>query len=315
MPQPPEVVAASDDYLAQLERSLARIRAQQKAIVDGTREARKVARLAEFERALRAELDRVLQLTETWLTETIPIVYAQGAVDTGLVAALTWTQINTAAAQAIIDFHYGTILEATDFMSNDAKRWFRDVARINNERAALEGLTRVQQGRVMRQIAPRAVNAAGAPIDLRAVIYKNGTRHGLAEYSNMLARTTTAMTYNTGSTDQMAASGVNWVEVFDGVDCGATSHDDPDKVNGTIRPLRFARANPIAHPNCRRSFGARPDLRTPADAETASPSATPETAANQARHEQQTIIEHARRRTRASRTGRSSRTGRTARSG
>ncbi|MFF3919455.1 hypothetical protein ACFYZB_39715 [Streptomyces sp. NPDC001852] len=50
------------------------------------------------------------------------------------------------------------------------------------------------------------------------------------------------------------------MEVFDGADCGWTSHKDPDKAGGTLRAVEKAAQWPISHPRCRRAFGARPDV-------------------------------------------------------
>jgi hypothetical protein len=44
---------------------------------------------------------------------------------------------------------------------------------------------------------------------------------------------------------------------FDGDDCGWTSHDDPDKADGTIRTLDEASDYPLPHPNCVRGWTPR----------------------------------------------------------
>ena len=51
-------------------------------------------------------------------------------------------------------------------------------------------------------------------------------------------------------------------QVFDGFDCGWTTHTDPDKANGTVRTIEAAAEAPISHPRCRRAFGPRPDVAT-----------------------------------------------------
>lgn len=50
------------------------------------------------------------------------------------------------------------------------------------------------------------------------------------------------------------------VEVFDGLDCGWTTHQDTDKANRSVRTVEDAAEWPIPHPRCRRGFGPRPDL-------------------------------------------------------
>lgn len=122
---------------------------------------------------------------------------------------------------------------------------------------------------------PRVVAAAleGELRDrgLAAVVYRDGSRHGLAEYARMAARTKLAETWQRASFDLFAQVGVTFVEVTDGAGCGWTSHDDPDKANGTIRSLEEAGAYPLAHPNCGRTTYPRLDVRTEADAASARP--------------------------------------------
>lgn len=72
----------------------------------------------------------------------------------------------------------------------------------------------------------------------------------------MIARTETANVYNHLALSGYDAGGIGSVLVFDGRDCGWTSHEDPDKANGTTRKIADARQHPIAHPNCGRAFGA-----------------------------------------------------------
>lgn len=47
--------------------------------------------------------------------------------------------------------------------------------------------------------------------------------------------------------------------VYDGYDCGWTSHPDPDKATRTLRTVEEAAERPISHPRCARTFGLRPD--------------------------------------------------------
>lgn len=81
-----------------------------------------------------------------------------------------------------------------------------------------------------------------------------GTAYGSRSY--LIALTETAMAWNTSAVATYAGAGVSFVEVFDGADCGWSSHDDPDLAAGSIRPLDEAKATPISHPRCQRAFGA-----------------------------------------------------------
>ncbi|MFF3565364.1 hypothetical protein ACFYXS_35500 [Streptomyces sp. NPDC002574] len=70
------------------------------------------------------------------------------------------------------------------------------------------------------------------------------------------------MAYNAGTLNRAREAGVLHMEVFDGADCGWTSHQDPDKATGTLRTVEEAAAWPISHPRCGRALGPlpRPDV-------------------------------------------------------
>lgn len=73
---------------------------------------------------------------------------------------------------------------------------------------------------------------------------------GYADWrADRIARTETAIAYNTGNTLGYAQAGVEKVRVLD-------SDDDEEcrKANGQIWTLEEALNNPLAHPNCERDF-------------------------------------------------------------
>lgn len=74
--------------------------------------------------------------------------------------------------------------------------------------------------------------------------------------SYLIALTETATAWNTSAIASYAGAGIAFVEVFDGEDCGWSSHDDPDLAAGSIRTLDQAKARPLSHPRCQRAFGA-----------------------------------------------------------
>lgn len=82
---------------------------------------------------------------------------------------------------------------------------------------------------------------------LREVVQE--TYRGRAE---TIARTEMALACQAAAHDRYAVAGVTEVDITDGEGCGWTSHDDPDKADGTRRSLGEALAYPVAHPNCRR---------------------------------------------------------------
>lgn len=73
----------------------------------------------------------------------------------------------------------------------------------------------------------------------------------------LIAQTETGNAFNRSAIESYRASGlVDFVEVFDGPDCGWSSHDDPDLAHGSIRSLANAGARSLSHPRCQRAFGA-----------------------------------------------------------
>ena len=72
--------------------------------------------------------------------------------------------------------------------------------------------------------------------------------------ADRIARTEVAESRNTATLAGYQELGVRNVRVHDGPDCGWTSHDDPDKADGTIRTLAQADAQRLSHPNCVRAF-------------------------------------------------------------
>jgi hypothetical protein len=83
-----------------------------------------------------------------------------------------------------------------------------------------------------------------------------GDEAALRHRAAVIARTEVAWARNNANISFLeAAEDVEQLYVVDGDDCGWTSHDDPEKANGKHVTFEMARNFPIAHPNCRRSFG------------------------------------------------------------
>lgn len=82
-----------------------------------------------------------------------------------------------------------------------------------------------------------------------------GDRAARQYRAETIARTETKMAQNLSSIQAYRSSRVvKELKVYDGDDCGWTSHDDPDKANGKIVSFDEAAAYPLAHPRCVRSF-------------------------------------------------------------
>lgn len=269
MPQPAEIAAIEEPLLRAYAQAWERIVAEQAALADDPRRFARSRRLAELRQRVEESMDVLDSVTATWIRESLPQVYALGGVTgvaeaTGGSGRFVWTQIHQDAVQQLATGIFHDLLDATSHVRRTTKVLIRGVARDVALKKAIEGRTAVDAGREMRRI----LNDRG----IWAVVYKDGSNHGLREYGQMVMRTTTAKAYNEGTLNGAEGEGVKYWEVFDGPNCGWSFHEDPDLALGKIVPKDEALTYIISHPNCRRSFGARPELRTNTDAKKAEPS-------------------------------------------
>lgn len=274
VPQPAEVRALADDLVDLYTAAWERITfAEEQLLADWptlTR-ARRRDRLSGLQ-------DLVTSLTTTadeqalrWTSDILPRAYLLGAV------AVTVGDLGGLSLDALVVIAqdtYADLLAATKGVSDSAKTLIRAMSRAQVADKLLTGETAVQAARDL------AGQLEGSGIT--SVVYANGTRHGLAEYTEMLLRTKTATAYSTGNLVSIAGAGVGWVEVFDGFGCGWIGHGDTDKANGTVRTVAEAQTAVLSHPRCQRSFGARPDVTSAEQARGASPSTTAAQRADQA---------------------------------
>lgn len=85
---------------------------------------------------------------------------------------------------------------------------------------------------------------------------KAGDKAARQYRSETIARTEVKTAQNKSAVANYRANPlVTGLQVFDGDDCGWTSHDDPEKADGKVVTFDEADANPLAHPRCVRSFG------------------------------------------------------------
>lgn len=253
----------------------ARIVSEQQRLVSGSplRTAR-LRRLLELREAVEREMDRLDRRTNRWFERHGMEAYAAG-FRAAAGPDVSFTLIHDDAARRLADDLYRDLLSATRFVRNDTRRFIQDAARIAAQSTIIDR-TAPQAGRDMMK---DLVENHG----IRAVRYADGSRRTIGDYSDMVIRTKTATSFNFGALD--SSPDVEWWEVFDG-NCGWTSHDDINLANGMIVTKEEARAWPIAHPRCRRSFGPRPDLTSKAAAEKAQRSERTRLAA--ARHAERT---------------------------
>lgn len=269
-PRPDSVGPIIDPLIAAYRQAWQRIVDQELALVAHPERARQATRLAEMRRAVEAELRDLDAFAREWIAGQYSRVYSTGAVTaiTQIPAAapFTWSKIHREAVQHLADRMYGDLLDATAHVRTSTKSLIRRVAHDRLLAKAIEGKTAKQASREMTRIL--------LDHGITSVVYSNGARFGLAGYSEMAIRTASALAYNEGSLNASTERDVKYWEVFDGIGCGWEFHGSTNAANGRIVDADEARSYPISHPNCRRSFGPRPDLETARDARAAKGSTT-----------------------------------------
>lgn len=221
----------------------------------------------EFQIALAAFMGAVQADVEAWLRLHLAPTYELAVVEYLGGGPMEWSTAHVAALTALAVDTYADFLQRAE-EAQQVGRAFATAVR----RAASRELPGIAAGgRTARQggdaLASRLIDEYG----IDHVTYRDGTHVQVRHYARMAARTKSAVAYNSGSLNAYYADGVGWVEVFDGRECGWRSHDDPDKAARTIRPIEEAAQYAIAHPNCGRGFGARPDVTSAEEAATAQP--------------------------------------------
>lgn len=241
------------------------------ASVDLGRNDLVLAQLDEFKAAV-TEFQRVVDVqARAFAQSSLPALYATGAQASDPRATFVWTQSDIDALTSLASDSYGDFLRR----SQDAGRTSEQFAAAVRD-AAKKELPQLAAGRsTSTQAATALRNRLEQEHGISAAVYADGSLHSMREYTQMAALTKGAVAYNFGALNRVSASGAKFVEVFDGPDCGWTTHDDPDTANGTVRSLQAAFAFPISHPRCVRSFGGRPDILN-ADMAAAAKSSIPE---------------------------------------
>jgi hypothetical protein len=246
--------------------------------------------LAPYEAVTRSLLASLTRIRETFLDEP-PTVRRRRAQAFAAQAVALIDQLDAEADPLISDAVRGVVQGAAAATVTDLGRVL-DVRRSVVDAAVRDLVADLKAAssytlstaRALARAVDRLSRVDGTPTEqaralertlrdkgLTAVVYRDGSRHGLAEYARMAVRTKLAETWQLASFDLFRQAGITYVEVVDGAGCGWSSHDDPDKANGTIRSLEEAGAYPLAHPNCGRSTYPRIDVRTDDDARRAGP--------------------------------------------
>ena len=258
MPLPTAVRIAPDDIVDVLKASDARLRTEFASILSDPLAAHRLRKIRGLRAMIENELVEIERAGAGWLSEKLPLVFQAGGESTGL--RFGWNQPSRLMFQAVRDGAYDNLLQATEYMREDTKRWIGNATRMLADQGAIEGLSVQDLARRFKELGPAAVDARGLPSPVTAIRYADGSRRTLDTYGEMLFRTTTATAHNAGVVATGATYGVTHYEMSDSDDCGLASHDDPRKVNGKVYPANIALAHTTSHPGCSRSLIARTDL-------------------------------------------------------
>lgn len=167
-----------------------------------------------------------------------------------------------------------------------------DSSRTYVARSIAEGIDKgLSVEQIVRGVPPGTVNVRGPVpefLGIRGLVDSwtstgmpgfAGGGTGRSSRSYLIALTETGNAYNLSAMEAYAQGGVDFVEVFDGQDCGWSNHADPDLAHGSIRSLSDAQKHPLSHPRCQRAFAAREDATearpSPYSRDESVPGATP----------------------------------------
>lgn len=239
MPQPAEVHALADSLVSAYRGAWERVVAEQQKLLSDPLSFRRRMRLAEVRRSIEDSLEGLDDQAAHWVANQLPKAFLAGAAPGGLALAEMWNLVSQEAVQELANNLFHDLLDATLHVRDTTKTLIRKVARDEALQKAIEGKTAQQAGREMRRVLEEH--------GIHAVKYANGAKHGLAEYSEMAMRTTTAKAYNTGTLS--STPDVQFYEIFDGPNCGLTYHEDPTTALGLVVDRSTALGNLISHPN------------------------------------------------------------------
>ncbi|MGW1157757.1 hypothetical protein ACWD48_05925 [Streptomyces sp. NPDC002519] len=263
-PGDPAVVAAR--VAAVLQDAWRRLADEQAAVLaavgDNGRSRMVADRLAQFQAAIVDFRQRVDAEARAFVARQLPHLYEEGAraAAQALGGHFSWTLIHTEALQSLASDSYADFLRRSEEEQRMAAQFYRAV-----RDAARREVPLLAAGHTTAMQAAKALaDRLAAEHQLTYVIYRNGARMPVRAWAEAATLAKSAVAYNAGTLNRAREAGVRYMEVFDGADCGWTSHRDTDKPNGTLRTVEEAAAWPISHPRCRRAFGARPDATAPA---------------------------------------------------
>ncbi|MFD4401027.1 hypothetical protein [Kitasatospora sp. NPDC058478] len=227
------------------------------ALAHGRRTARLAATLADFADAVRTFHHTVDGVIRDYAHHEVPRLYEQAARDAAASLGRTfdWTPGHQDALRALSADTYTELLHRAQESVRAAGAFYRAA-----RSAARHDLPLLATDRASATAAARSLSARiAAAYRLDRVVYRNGARMPVQAWAEAALLARSAVARNAGTLNTAREYGIQHVEVFDGHDCGWTSHSDPDKATRTLRTVEEAAEWPISHPRCARTFGLRPD--------------------------------------------------------
>ncbi|MEU6934313.1 phage minor capsid protein [Streptomyces sp. NPDC046374] len=227
-------------------------------LADKPRARATAATLEEFKQAIEDFRLRVDREAAQFIRRQLPHLYEEGAraAAEALGATFTWTLFHRDALQALASDSYADFLRRSQEAERMANRFYRAAREAARREVPLLAAGNMTAKQAARNLARRLAADHG----LNHVVYRNGARIPVRTWAEAATLTKSAVAYNAGTLNRSREAGVTMVEVFDGLDCGWTSHQDSDKATRTLRTVEEAAEWPISHPRCRRGFGPRPDI-------------------------------------------------------
>lgn len=276
---PPDVEEALVGIVADMQVAWKQIKDEEARILarwPGETRPKRLDMLRALERNVTDLMDRLEKIITGQVPQVMTAAYETGAWGAAL-------QVGTEAAFSAVDIDAITtlstrtmehLLSATQGVRQSTKAVIQDLSRSRILNATYGGLTSEQAGvRLAADLVEQGI---------RAVVYKDGSRVGIASYADMVLRTESAIAVQEGGFQQGRELGIEWWEVMDGPDCGLSYHDDPTLADGLIVDRATAEKYPIAHPNCVRVTSPRPDVQNAREAKTATRTADEARVADQA---------------------------------
>jgi hypothetical protein len=213
--------------------------------------------LTQAQQRIRQSLTALLTLAVSWVNLHVPKVYRSGVEDSlraieGVSDDELRAQVDEAmknvehqrAMQALAESLRDDLQGATEGIERDANKTLNRIRQRNVQQALSSGSPLQPVEAFSQEIRDKGIGLTD----------KAGRRWGPEQYAAMSLRTHVATILNVGHINKALEMGSLYVKVFDG---GPGDVDEPcQRANGQIWHVSHAIAEPLEHPNCRRSFAA-----------------------------------------------------------